>query len=287
MLPDAVLRYADHEDAVVDLHLPDGPTDRVVVLIHGGFWKAEWDRRHTRPMARALAAQGLVVATPEYRRVGNGGGWPVTADDVLLAVRRLPELLGWVGIEPAPLVLTGHSAGGHLALWLATTDLPVQRVVPLAPVCDLGEATRLGLGGGATTAFLDGADPSAADPMVLLADRPGTEVDIVHGVDDDKRAGVAEPWLRLPAPVGPPPRGPRRSLRRDRARFRGLADRGGRAHPRPPRWDQPGTVIGGSVLSRTSSSVTPGASSTRVRPSSVTSRTQRSVMMRCTTARPV
>ncbi len=149
-------------------------------------------------------SSGLVVATPEYRRVGNGGGWPVTADDVLLAVRRLPELLGWVGIEPAPLVLTGHSAGGHLALWLATTDLPVQRVVALAPVCDLGEATRLGLGGGATTAFLDGADPSAADPMVLLADRPGTEVDIVHGVDDDdvpvslSRGLVARhPWVQL------------------------------------------------------------------------------------------
>ncbi len=204
MLPDAVLRYADHEDAVVDLHLPDGPTDRVVVLVHGGFWKAQWDRRHTRPMARALADLGLVVATPEYRRVGNGGGWPVTADDVLLAVRRLPEMLGRVGVEPAPLVLTGHSAGGHLALWLATTDVPVKRVVALAPVCDLGEAARLGLGDDATTAFLDGVDPAAADPMVLLADRPAAEVHIVHGVDDDSvpvslsRGLVSRhPWVQL------------------------------------------------------------------------------------------
>jgi acetyl esterase/lipase len=204
MLPDAVLRYADHEDAVVDLHLPDGPTDRVVVLIHGGFWKAQWDRRHTRPMARALADLGLVVATPEYRRVGNGGGWPVTADDVLLAVRRLPEMLGWVGIQPSPLVLTGHSAGGHLALWLATADVPVQRVVALAPVCDLGQATRLGLGDDATTAFLDGTDPAAADPMVLLKDRPDAEVHIVHGVDDDavpvllSRGLVSQhPWVHL------------------------------------------------------------------------------------------
>ena len=204
MLPDAVLRYADHEDAVVDLHLPDGPTDRIVVLIHGGFWKAEYDRRHTRPMARALADRGLVVATPEYRRVGNGGGWPVTTDDVLLAVRQLPELLGRVGIETAPLVLTGHSAGGHMALWLATTELPVQRVVALAPVCDLGEAIRLGLGDDATPAFLGGADPTGADPMVLLADRPAAEVEIVHGVDDvdvpislSRGLVAAHPWVRL------------------------------------------------------------------------------------------
>jgi len=204
MLPDAVLRYADHEDAVVDLHLPDRPTDRVVVLIHGGFWKAAYDRRHTRPMARALADLGLVVATPEYRRVGNGGGWPVTTDDVLLAVRRLPELLGRVGVDASPLVVTGHSAGGHLALWLTSTDLPVQRVVALAPVCDLGEAIRLGLGDDATAAFLGGADPMVADPMVLLADRPEAEVDIVHGVDDvdvpislSRGLVAAHPWVQL------------------------------------------------------------------------------------------
>jgi hypothetical protein len=80
----------------------------------------------------------------------------------------------------------------------------VQRVVALAPVCDLAEATRLHLGDGATTAFLDGADPSAADPMVLLVDRPDTEVDIVHGVDDDNvpvslsRGFVSRhPWAHL------------------------------------------------------------------------------------------
>jgi acetyl esterase/lipase len=205
MLPDATVRYADHDDAVIDLHLPDGPADRVVVLVHGGFWKAEWDRRHTRPMARALADAGLLVATPEYRRAGNGGGWPVTGEDVRLAVERLPALVRGLGIEvPEILVVTGHSAGGHLGLWLATTALPVRRVVALAPVCDLQEAIRLGLGSDATTAFLDGADPSQADPMVLLQDRPAAEIMIVHGVDDQNvpvslsRGLVARhPWVLL------------------------------------------------------------------------------------------
>ena len=208
-LPDATVRYAGHEDAVVDLHLPGGsrPTRRdapLVVLLHGGFWTQEWDRRHTRPMARALAELGLVVATPEYRRVRGGGGWPVTGVDVHLAVRRLPELLGGLGIATGPMVVTGHSAGGHLALWLSTVDVDVARVVALAPVCDLREAMRLGLGDDATRALLDGADPDLADPMALLADRPAAEVHLVHGVQDDVvppslSRGLVErhPWVRL------------------------------------------------------------------------------------------
>ena len=208
-LPDATVRYAPHDEAVVDLHLPGGarPSDPVtplVVLLHGGFWKQEWDRRHTRPMARALAERGALVATPEYRRVRGGGGWPVTGDDVLLAVRRLPDLLAGLGITTGPMSVTGHSAGGQLALWLATQDLPVQRVVALAPVCDLGEAVRLGLGDHAVRALLGDLDPAGADPMVLLEERPTCEVQLVHGDADDtvpvslSRALVAAyPWVEL------------------------------------------------------------------------------------------
>jgi acetyl esterase/lipase len=208
-LPDATVRYAGHEDAVVDVHLPErsrpgeGGTP-LVVLLHGGFWKQEWDRRHTRPMARALAGLGAVVATPEYRRVRGGGGWPVTCEDVELAVRRLPELLAGLGIVAGPMTVVGHSAGGHLTLWLSTLDLPVTRAVALAPVCDLREAMRLHLGEDATQAFLDGADPAPADPMTLLDDRPPAEVVVVHGVDDDvvpislSRGLVGRhPWIAL------------------------------------------------------------------------------------------
>jgi acetyl esterase/lipase len=209
MLPDAVLRYAEHDDAVIDVHLPGGslptgPASRVVVLLHGGFWKVEYDRRHTRTMARALAEEGLVVATPEYRRVRGGGGWPVTGEDVLLAVSRLPELLASIGVTPGPTVVTGHSAGGHLALWLATKGLPIERAVALAPVCDLRAAIRLGLGSDAAQAFLNGADPDPADPMVLLERPPEAEIVIVHGEDDDvvpvslsHGFVAAHPWVRL------------------------------------------------------------------------------------------
>jgi acetyl esterase/lipase len=205
-LPDAVLRYDDHDDALIDVHVPEAPNGITVLLLHGGFWKTAWDRTHTRPMAVALAEAGFLVATPEYRRVGPGGagGWPRTGADVLRAATRLPELLGEVGQQVGTLRVTGHSAGGHLALWLATQDLPIDRVVALAPVCDLREAIRLGLGSDAARAFLGGIDPDEADPMVLLARRPAAQVMIVHGVDDDvvpvslSRGLVARhPWVRL------------------------------------------------------------------------------------------
>lgn len=208
LLPDATLRYADHDDAVVDLHLPDGGSDRLLVLLHGGFWKAEWDRRHTRPMARALADLGWAVATPEYRRVRGGGGWPTTGDDVRLAVGRLPELLADLGVAvdlPAdPPTVVGHSAGGHLALWLATTGENVERVVALAPVCDLREAIRLGLGSDAAQALLGPLEPTEADPMTLFQERPVTRVTIVHGdrdvdvpVELSRGFVAAHPWVRL------------------------------------------------------------------------------------------
>jgi acetyl esterase/lipase len=210
MLPDATVRYADHDDAVIDLHLPEKPSGRLVVLVHGGFWKQAWDRRHTRRMARALADAGCVVATPEYRRVGGGGGWPTTCDDVRDAVARLPELLAGLDVPVGPLTVTGHSAGGHLALWLATTGLRIERVVALAPVCDLEEAARLGLGDDATQAFLGGVDAAEADPMLLFSQRPPAEVVIVHGVEDDdvpvslsRGFTAAHPWVELrEVPVG-------------------------------------------------------------------------------------
>jgi acetyl esterase/lipase len=206
MLPDATLSYDDRADAVVDLHLPPGSSERLLFLVHGGFWKAEWDRTHTRPMARALADDGWVVATPEYRRVGAGGGWPVTGEDVRDAfAATVAATRGWVALSGTPTVtVVGHSAGGHLALWLAATAAPVDRVVALAPVCDLVEAIRLGLGNHAVQALLGGADPAAADPMTLLDIRPVASMAIVHGVEDPDvpislSRGFAQrhPWVDL------------------------------------------------------------------------------------------
>ena len=205
MSPDATFPYDDRADAVVDVHLPGSDPRGMLFLVHGGFWKQEWDRTHTREMARALADDGWVVATPEYRRVRGGGGWPTTGDDVRRAFDALPGIVEELGVSVRRTVVTGHSAGGHLALWLATTSAaPIDRVVALAPVCDLGEAIRLGLGDHATEALLGSTSPAVADPMTLFDVRPGAGVAIVHGVDDDNvpislSRGFAQrhPWVDL------------------------------------------------------------------------------------------
>ena len=200
--PDLTLRYADHEDGVIDLHLPPGhplpdrqldpaggTSERWVVLVHGGFWRTRYDRAHTREMARALAEEGFAVATPEYRRVGPGsyGGWPTTGADVRTAVERLPSLAAAAGVPmgaAGPPLAIGHSAGGHLVLWLATTGVPLAKVVALAPVCDLEQAIARRLGSDAARDFLGSVDAAAADPMSLFDGACVPPVEIVHGVDD-------------------------------------------------------------------------------------------------------
>lgn len=210
-LPDAVLRYAPHDDGLVDVHLRDAGEPRpLVVLLHGGFWRQAFDRVHTRPLSTALKDQGLVVATPEYRRVGGCGGWPTTAEDADAALAALPGLLAGLGIATTTTTVVGHSAGGHLALWLANQGHHVDRVVGLAPVGDLRAAARDDLGAGAAQALLGGLPAEvpdrydAADPATRLDQRPSCEVVVVHGTEDqnvpvgNSRGLVARhPWIEL------------------------------------------------------------------------------------------
>lgn len=196
--PDAVLSYGPHPEHLVDVHLPpnaeEGQRAPAVVLLHGGFWRQAFDRTHTRPLAEALANEGFVVLTPEFRRVGGTGGFPETLDDVATAVGRAAETAAEVPGMPAidEITLAGHSAGGHLAIWAALRPgaPPVRKVVALAPVADLREAHRRGLGEGAVADLMDGSPEelpdayAAADAASLL---PGAvPVTVVHGVLDDR-----------------------------------------------------------------------------------------------------
>jgi acetyl esterase/lipase len=191
--PDAVVRYASHDDGLIDVHLPSDLSEPrpLVVYIHGGFWRQQWDRRHGRPLANALVREGFVVALPEYRRVGGGGGWPMTCDDVDAAFAALPALLDGLGVRTTSTTLVGHSAGGHLVLWLANQPHHVDRVVALAPVGDLRLAAELGTGSGAAVDFVGGVPEDApdaydaADPASRMRRRPSCDVVVVHGDVDD------------------------------------------------------------------------------------------------------
>ncbi|MBA2445351.1 MAG: alpha/beta hydrolase [Nocardioidaceae bacterium] len=198
-VPDAILRYAEHRDGLVDIFLPPsaGTSEQprpLVVLVHGGFWREEYDRRHVRPLATALAQRGMVVAVPEYRRVGGLGGWPETAHDVEAALTTAPAMLEAVApgqLDPAvPCHLVGHSAGGHLALWAGLRAGPdrVCSIMALAPVSDLVYAAHAGLGDNATQDLLGGGPGdvpdryAAADTARML---PGdVPVTIIQGAED-------------------------------------------------------------------------------------------------------
>jgi acetyl esterase/lipase len=199
--PDQSLRYG-REAEVADLWLPPdratGPA-QLVLFLHGGFWRAAYDRRHAGPLAEALSAAGLAVCVPEYRRVGQpGGGWPGTFDDVLAAVRQLPALVSEAAagrVTTGRMVLAGHSAGGHLALWAAAQESGLARpdlltVVSLAGVCDLAACHRLRLGQGAASELMGGGPEEfpdrymLADPMAAIP-APASVI-LVHGLADDR-----------------------------------------------------------------------------------------------------
>ncbi|MEU1042229.1 alpha/beta hydrolase [Streptomyces sp. NPDC005907] len=214
--PDSTAAYGDHPDQVIDFYAPRGPATStpapLVVVLHGGAWRAPHDRRHVTPFAGFLARRGFAVANVEYRRGGAApaqggpasaaGRWPDTFDDVAAALDALLRLAR----EALPLadlrraVAVGHSAGGHLALWAAARHLlpadapwyterpaPLRGVVALAPVADLGLAGKLDVCSGAAIQLLGGPDRFEerrpyADPALLLP--TGIATTLVQGRDD-------------------------------------------------------------------------------------------------------
>ena len=166
------------------LHLPDGVPIGVVVVIHGGFWKAQYDASLGEPLARDLAERGWAAWNIEYRRVGNGGGTPETFEDVSEAI----DLLADLDVPLHTVVTVGHSAGGHLAVWAAgrtAMRVEVTAAISQGGVLDLQAAADADLGGGAVRALLGDEEPDANwDPLTQAPlDVP---VICVHGTHDDE-----------------------------------------------------------------------------------------------------
>ncbi|WP_439664100.1 alpha/beta hydrolase [Lentzea sp. HUAS TT2] len=121
------IAYGDHPSQFGELYLPADVAQGAVVVIHGGFWHQRYGLELGRPLADALVAEGFAVWNIEYRRVGGGGGWPQTGEDVLAAID---------AVDIGPVVTLGHSAGGHLAVWAAKHSARVVGAVAQAAVLD-------------------------------------------------------------------------------------------------------------------------------------------------------
>jgi acetyl esterase/lipase len=223
---DARLAYGADPSQFGELRLPAGPGPHpVVVLVHGGYWRALYDLAYMGHAGAALAAAGWATWNIEYRRLGNpGGGWPGTFHDLGAATDHLRVLARSYPLDLARMVALGHSAGGHAALWLAgrkrvppasplyqPDPLPLRAAVPLAPVADLRLGWELGLSGGVVELLLEGSPDAvpdryaAANPLELLP--LGVPQILIHGTaDTDVPIRLSEGYQARAAALGDPAR---------------------------------------------------------------------------------
>jgi acetyl esterase/lipase len=201
---DVTLAYGPEPLQFGELRLPPGTGPHpVAVVLHGGCWLAEYDLGYMSALAAELTAAGVATWSVEYRRIGDiGGGWPGTFSDVAAATDHLVRLADRHPLDLTRVVAVGHSAGGHLALWLAArhrlppddplrgeTPLPLVGVVALAGIPDLaGYASPDGCG--ASVPELIGGNPAAV-PERLARVSPielvplGVPQVLVAGVEDE------------------------------------------------------------------------------------------------------
>jgi|GEM_PF-2679118 len=172
-----------------DLRLPRGRGPfPVAVVIHGGGWQSSVNLHYMASIAASLTCAGIATWNIEYRRVGSGGEWPGLFRDVAAATDFLRELALRYPLDVSQgVVAIGHSAGGHLALWLAMRHLlssesdlftpdpmPIRGAVSLDGVPDL-----FGLAHDYPTSYAvtfqtlfgsDGAPPEVVDQRMMDAD---------------------------------------------------------------------------------------------------------------------
>lgn len=199
------LTYAPGRSQFGKLYLPttEGPYP-VVISVHGGYWRARYGLHLMHELSMDLAARGIAVWNIEYRRVGNpSGGWPNTLLDVARAADYLREIAPTYTLDLQKVVSLGHSAGGHLAFWLAARShipaasplapleqpLALVGAISLAGVLDLQLAHELHLSNSAVVQLLGGSPDDiperyhASSPAALLP--LSLPQILIHGTADE------------------------------------------------------------------------------------------------------
>jgi len=203
--PGLRIPYGSAPEQFGDLRIParTGPHP-VVVVVHGGWWRAVYDLTYAGHMCEALTADGYATWNIEYRRVGQpGGGFPGTLEDVAAALAFLRALGTGYDLDLGRIVVTGHSAGGHVAAWLAALPVrpelaafgdapPIVGAVPVAGVLDLDRTSeaRVGRDGEVPVHdFLGGTSVDVPERYALASPARlvpvGIPVVAVHGDADD------------------------------------------------------------------------------------------------------
>jgi acetyl esterase/lipase len=204
------------------LRLPTGTGPFPLVIgIHGGYWRARYGLEWFAHACAALTAIGCATWNVEYRRLGNrGGGWPGTLLDIGAAADFARTLAQTYPLDLDRVIAVGHSAGGHLAAWLAgrscipaesplhTADpIQLRGVVAIAGVLDLRQAWELRLSGGVVEHLLAGTPEqypdryAAASPAELLP--LGVRQILIHGTNDiDVPYAISKDYFERARAVG-------------------------------------------------------------------------------------
>jgi acetyl esterase/lipase len=191
-LADERVPYGSDAYQFGDLRVPSGSGPHpVAIVVHGGYWRARYDLTEVEHLCEAVTRLGLATWSLEYRRIGNpGGGWPGTLDDVRTGAAHLEKIAAERSLDLKRVVAMGHSAGGHLVLWLAKQNaIALRGIVALAPVADLRRAWELKLSERVVADLLGGSPQDlpdryrSASPIELVP--MGVAQRVLHGDNDD------------------------------------------------------------------------------------------------------
>ena len=212
--------YGTHEQQFGELTLPEAPAPHpLIVLIHGGGYREIYNLRPLGTVVAALAEAGFAVWNIEYRRYGNGGDYPQMFLDVGAAADFVAQIAEAHNLDLSRVISMGHSAGGHLALWLAgrrniesasplfvDEPLAIHGVVALAPLAHVTEGAESDLSSDALLAVMGGAPTESPEayrngcPAQLLP--LGITQSIVVGEEDAAMLDNAERYIKAASDAG-------------------------------------------------------------------------------------